>query len=250
MSGRNMGLGARALAWVFVVALAAVQAGCGGGAGSSAGLSVPVASGYPILGSTVTIKGSNGVAISAVGNSTTGIASFSAADMARLGNPPFLLKSTGGTANGVAPSSDYYSIARSSSGRVNVTPITHLLAVQATGSSDLAGIRLLFDSGFNSAMAASLSNSALATATDKVKQALIATNPMINLGSVDPLTVSFVFGDAQDAMLDPIQLILKNASAPLDTIAGLCDYHRCWWDAKYDGVETLQSRGGVWRQFE
>ena len=139
---RNLGLFA-------VLVLSAVLVGCGGGANNSVALSVPVSSGYPILGSTVTIKGSNGVAVTAMGADTTGIATFTVSQVGGLGSPPYLVKSTGGTANGVAvpASSDYYSIATASSGRVNVTPITHMLAVQATGATDLTGMANLFNGG-------------------------------------------------------------------------------------------------------
>ena len=61
---------------MMALVLSAVLVGCGGGANNSVALSVPVSSGYPILGSTVTIKGSNGVAVTAMGADTTGIATF------------------------------------------------------------------------------------------------------------------------------------------------------------------------------
>lgn len=231
MSDRNFNRMTRGFAWVLLALLAALQVACGGGgSGSSDGvaLTIPVSSGYPILGSTVTVKGANGVAITGTGNAITGVAHFLESQVATLGNPPYLVKSTGGTANGVVvqSSSDYYSIATTTSGRFNVTPVTHLLAVQATGTANLAGMAALFNApvatGFNASKAATLTAPAIATALTNVKAALLATNPLIDLGTVNPLTVVFAFGDAHDGLLDQIKLTLTNAgaSASLDTLQG------------------------------
>ncbi|MHB8947474.1 MAG: SGNH/GDSL hydrolase family protein [Rhodoferax sp.] len=183
-------------------------------------LTVPVSAGYPVLGSTVTVKGANGASISAKGDASTGIASFTTSQVSSLGNPPYLVKSTGGKANGVTVpvSSDYYSIATATTGRVNVTPITHLLAVQATGATNLTGISNLFASGFTPAKAAALPPAILA-ARIHVANALKATNPLIDIGDVDPLTVIFVYGDSHDKFLDAIASTLaSNLDATLDTI--------------------------------
>ena len=215
---RNLGLFA-------VLVLSAVLVGCGGGANNSVALSVPVSSGYPILGSTVTIKGSNGVAVTAMGADTTGIATFTVSQVGGLGSPPYLVKSTGGTANGVAvpASSDYYSIATASAGRVNVTPITHMLAVQATGATDLAGMANLFNGGFTPGKAASLTSTAVADALTAVKDTLKSANPLIDLGTDNPLTVVFSFGDAHDGLLDQLKLTVKNgpSGTTLDTLQAL-----------------------------
>jgi len=204
---------------MLMLVFAVLQAACGGSSDNVA-LTVPVSSGYPILGSTVTVKGANGVSVSAAGDASTGIASFYASQIATLGNPPYLVKSTGGKANGVA-ASDYYSMATATTGRFNVTPLTHLLAVQATGANNAAGMASLFGSGFNTTKAAALTPTAIATARTHVASALKATNPLIDMGTVDPLTVVFAFGDAQDAVLDQIALTLKsNAGVTLDTLQG------------------------------
>jgi phospholipase/lecithinase/hemolysin len=207
--------------------LSAILVGCGGGYNSTVALSVPVSSGYPILGSTVTLKGANGVSVSAKGSDTTGIATFAVSQVDSLGNPPYLVKSTGGTANGVVvpPTSDYYSIATAATGRVNVTPITHMLAVQATGTTNLDGMATLFNgtgtSGFSPSKAASLTPAALATALTSVKTTLKAANPLIDLGTVDPLSVVFAFGDAHDGLLDQLKLTIKNAGTDLDAVQKL-----------------------------
>ena len=205
--------------------LSAILVGCGGGPDGSLALSVPVSSGYPILGSTVTIKGSNGVAVTAKGSDTTGIATFSVSQVGSLGSPPYLVKSTGGTANGVVvpASSDYYSIATASAGRVNVTPITHMLAVQAAGATDLAGMATLFNVGFTPDKAASLTSTAVAAALTAVKDTLKAANPLIDLGTDNPLTVVFSFGDAHDGLLDQLKFTVKNgpSGTTLDTLQAL-----------------------------
>jgi phospholipase/lecithinase/hemolysin len=217
MLGRNLNLRSRLGAWLVMVVFAAMQVACGGSSDYVA-MTVPVSSGYPILGSTVTLKGSNGVAVSALGDSVTGVASFTASQIFTLGNPPYLVKSTGGKANNVS-AGEYYSIATASSGRFNVTPITHLLAVQATGAVDSVGMASLFATGFTSAKSTDLTSTKIANAGKQVADALKATNPFIDLGSTNPLTVDFSFGDAQDALLDHVALAIKsNTGATLDTI--------------------------------
>lgn len=212
----------------FAGVLVAFLAGCGGTQEGTA-LTVPVSSGYPILGSSVTLKGSNGQSVTVRGSTTTGIATFLVSQVSSLGSPPYLVKSTGGTANGqaVPTTSDYYSIATTSKGLVNVTPITHMLAVQVTGATNLQGMTALFDatgsSGFNASKAASLTPTALAAALTSVKDTLKATNPLIDLGTDNPLTVVFSFGDAHDGLLDQLKLTLKNApvGTTLDSIQAL-----------------------------
>jgi phospholipase/lecithinase/hemolysin len=207
--------------------LAVTLVGCGGGNNNTVALSVPVSSGYPILGSTVTLKGANGVSVSAKGSDTTGIATFTVSQVANLGAPPYLVKSTGGTANGavVPATSDYYSIATAATGRVNVTPITHMLAVQATGATNLDGMATLFNgtgtTGFSPDKAVSLTQSALATALTSVKTTLKAANPLIDLGTVDPLSVVFAFGDAHDGLLDQLKFTIKNTGTNLDALQTL-----------------------------
>ena len=211
MQSRNWSNTSRLTGWMLAVVFAVLQTACGGGSGDYIALTVPVSAGYPVLGSTVTLKGSNGVSVTAVGNLTTGIATFNASQIVTLGNPPYLVKSTGGTA-GTSPASNYYSIATASSGRVNVTPITHLLSVQAAGAADTAAMDTLFASNFNPTKAATLSSAAIATALVQVKAALIASNPLVDIQNDDPLTVVFVPGDARDALLDHIAVTLKTAT--------------------------------------
>jgi phospholipase/lecithinase/hemolysin len=221
MFGRHFGMKTRGFTAAMVVAVAVLQASCGGGSSGSAtaNLDVNPIGGYPILGSTITIKGSSGNSVTATGNASTGVASFNSGQLFLLGGAPYLIKISGGTANGVARTTDLYSIATSTSGRVNVTPITHLLAVQATGSTNSAGIAALFSgTNFNAAKAATLTSAAISTAKANVETALKAANPLIDLAGVDPLTVAITFGDTNDGLLDQLNLTLKNANVTLDTV--------------------------------
>lgn len=218
MLARGDGLKTRLSAWLLMLVFAVLQTACGGSSPDSVALTVPVSSGYPILGSTVTLKGANGIAVSAVGDASTGTASFYVSQISKLGSPPYLVKSTGGKANGVA-AGDYYSIATAASGRVNVTPITHLLAVQATGSTNVAGMASLFASGFDSGKSAALTSAVIATARTQVAQALMAINPPIDTGDTNPLSVVFVYGDPYDGLLDDIaRVLLTNLNTTLDTL--------------------------------
>jgi phospholipase/lecithinase/hemolysin len=106
-----------------------------------------------------------------------------------------------------------------------VTPITHMLAVQATGATNLDGMATLFNgtgtTGFSPGKAASLTTAALANALTSVKTTLKAANPLIDLGTVDPLSVVFAFGDAHDGLLDQLKLTIKNAGTDLDAVQKL-----------------------------
>ncbi len=224
MFSRNFGMNTRRFTAAIVVTLAVLQASCGGGGGSNASLDVTPIGGYPILGSTVIVKGSTGNTVTATGDATTGVASFTQAQLKDLGPAPYLIKISGGTANGVTRATgatDLYSIAMSTGGRVNVTPITHLLAVQATGSNNSTGIATLFSgTNFNAAKAATLTSTAISSARASVEAALKEANPLINLDGVDPLTVAITFGDTHDGLLDQLNHTLKNAGVTLDTVQG------------------------------
>lgn len=217
MQSRQWGATSRVMAWMLSVVFAVLQTACGGSGGDPVALTVPVSSGYPVLGSTVTVKGSNGVSVSTKGDTATGIATFLASQIATLGEPPYLVKSTGGTANGftVPTTSNYFSIATSKNGRVNVTQVTHLLTVEATKAGNLSGMEALFTNSFNSAAAANLSTANIAAARDKVAQALLAKNILADIRDADPLTVVFVYGDSHDKVLDQIKNVAPNT---LDTI--------------------------------
>jgi phospholipase/lecithinase/hemolysin len=76
----------------------------------------------------------------------------------------------------------------------------------------------LFAAGFDSTRSAALTSAVIGAARTQVAQALKVTNPLIDMGTVDPLTVVFTFGDAHDALLDQIALTLRSAGATLDAL--------------------------------
>jgi len=128
-----------------------------------------VSSGYPIVGATVTLKGSNGATLQVVDSAKTGSVTIPRSEaLGVLGFGPYLAQSTGGTANGVPVTESYFSIASSDAGRTNITPITHLIAVEATGSATTDGIKKLFTSGFDSTKAQQLTSTRLAAAKTSV----------------------------------------------------------------------------------
>lgn len=184
-------------------------------------LEVAVSSGYPILGATVTLKGSNGASLQVVDTAKTGSVKIPRVEaLGVLGFGPYLVQSVGGAANGVPITEQYFSIASSDAGRTNVTPITHLIAVEATGSTNTDGIKKLFSSGFDSAKAQQLTSAKLATAKTSVNEVLKSVNPRIDLSTYDPLSASFKFGDAIDSQLDYLKLALRSTSKSLDDVQG------------------------------
>ena len=214
-----------ALQATLAVSLAAslLLAGCSdsGNTNVPGALEVSVSSGYPVLGATVTLKGSNGAVLQVVDTAKTGTVTIPRGEaLGVLGFGPYLVQSTGGTANGVPVTEPFFSIASSDDGRTNVTPITHLIAVEATGSTNTDGIKKLFSSGFDAAKAQQLTQAKLAAAKTSVNDVLKSVNPKIDLSTYDPLSAPFKFGDPIDAQLDYVQLALRTTSKSLDDIQG------------------------------
>ena len=182
-------------------------------------LEVNVSSGYPILGATVVLKGSNGAVLQVVDTAKTGSVTIPRVEaLGILGIGPYLVQSTGGTANGIPVTEPYFSIASSDAGRTNVTPITHLIAVEATGSTNTDGIKRLFSSGFDLVKAQQLTPAKLAAAKTSVNDVLKSVNPRIDLSTYEPLSASFKFGDTIDSQLDYLKLALRSTSKSLDDI--------------------------------
>ncbi len=212
-----------ALQATLAISLAAslLVSGCSDTVITPGELELNVSSGYPIVGATVTLKGTNGATLQTAGTSDTGSVTISRHQaLSTLGFGPYLVQSTGGKANGVPVTEQYFSIASSDSGRTNVTPITHLIAVEATGTTNSDGIKKLFSSGFDSAKAQQLTSAKLATAKTSVNDVLKSVNPRIDLSTYDPLSASFKFGDAIDSQLDYLKLALRTTSKSLDDVQG------------------------------
>jgi len=214
-----------ALRVTLAVALAAsiVVTGCSDSSNTNVPgqLELAVSSGYPIVGATVTLKGSNGATLQVVDTAKTGSVSIPRSEaLGVLGFGPYLAQSTGGTANGVPVTDSYFSIASSDAGRTNITPITHLIAVEATGSATTDGIKKLFTSGFDSTKAQQLTSTRLAAAKSSVNEVLKSVNPRIDVSTYDPLSVSFKFGDDIDSQLDYLKLALRFSDKSLDDVQG------------------------------
>ncbi|MBU6188088.1 MAG: hypothetical protein KGR68_02120 [Betaproteobacteria bacterium] len=212
-----------ALQATLAVSLAAslLVSGCSDTVITPGELELNVSSGYPIVGATVTLKGANGATLQTAGTSDTGSVTISRHQaMSTLGFGPYLVQSTGGKANGVPVTEQYFSVASGDAGRTNVTPITHLIAVEATGTTNTNGIKTLFSSGFDSAKAQQLTSAKLTTAKTSVNDVLKSVNPRIDLSTYDPLSASFKFGDAIDSQLDYLKLALRSTSKSLDDVQG------------------------------
>lgn len=185
-------------------------------------LEVAVSTGYPILGATVTLKGSNGATVELTDTANTGSVVFTRKGLvATLGAGPYLVRSTGGKANGEAVTEQYYSIANAAEGRTNVTPITHMIAVEATGTVNSNGIKNLFAAGFDASKAQQLSQTKLAAAKTSVSYVLKNVNPRINIDTYDPLSASFSFGDAIDSHLDYLTLALRANNKSINDVQTL-----------------------------
>ncbi|HLA35268.1 MAG TPA: hypothetical protein VJ001_10435, partial [Rhodocyclaceae bacterium] len=81
--------------------------------------------GSPIVAATVAVKGSAAEATTTT-DASTGMYSLDAAKIATLGNPPYLIKVSGGTVSGAANTMTYYSVAQGA-GMANVSPYTQLV---------------------------------------------------------------------------------------------------------------------------
>ena len=184
-------------------------------------LEVAVSSGYPIKGATITLRGATGASLELTDTTNSGSVVFARRRVIdTLGAGPYLIRSTGGTANGVA-ADEYYSIASAPDGRANVTPITHLIAVEATGATNTAGLKTLFASGYDSAKAQAITTTKLNTAKTNVASVLKLVNPQIDIAPYDPLTKTFAFGDSVDSQLDLLKLALKSGKQSIDSVQAL-----------------------------
>ena len=201
-----------ALALALFAAIAV--AGCGGGgddAASAAPAAAPVvpaaltltglaATGAPLAGAAVTAKCSGGADIA---GTTAADGSF----LLTLGAgqlAPCIVK-----VSSVAPALTLYSYA-AAAGRVNITPLTDLIVARAFAGSPAAAF-----GGFNASEAAAIS-AALAGAKNYVAGELAAVAGGAPL--LDPLTGSFVVGDADDKLLDRLAAAIQAGGKTLDDL--------------------------------
>lgn len=195
---------------------AAALAACGGGsttqpelivATPSITFSVTAASGAAIVGGHVDIKCAAGTA----GNAgTTTLADGSYTVTIAGAALPCVMRVTSG-------STELYSLAEGGSGtavRANITPFSHMVAAKTVGG-DLAA----FYQTFTPTEQAKLDSSSVASAITAVIAALSGT---AHFAGMNPITGSFVIGDAFDLQLDAFKVALERAQVSLaDVTAGV-----------------------------
>lgn len=189
---------------VLAAALVAACGGGGGGGGASSGTNTPAvttlsgtaAVGYPIVGASVSVRCAAGSPPVATITDSQGAWSIDVANQTL----PCAASLTGGTANGVANSTSYHSIA-TARGVVNITPITDLLvanliqsATPTTWFAGLAGTPGTLSGVTSSQVDASL---------QRLRDAMPLVQPLSNL---NPITDSFTptAGQAMDDMLEAL----------------------------------------------
>lgn len=198
---------------VAAFTLPAVLAACGGGGDSSPAvettatptalsISGTAATGAAIVGGSVEVKCAAGT-----GSATT-IADGSYTVTISGGSLPCVLRVTSG-------STALYSLAENNGGsavRANVTPFTQLIAAQVAGG-DPANLY----AGFDGVSAQTFVSAAkVASSISAVTDALAGT---VALNGANPLTASFVIGDAFDQQLDAFKAALDKAQLTLADVS-------------------------------
>lgn len=184
--------------WKYAaVAILAGLSACGGGSGggnpSYGSLSGLAATGAAIANGAVIAKCIAGPALTGTTDSNGAFnLAFTAAHTA-----PCLLQVTGGT-----PSVTLYSFA-TASGQVNISPITDLVVAKALGS-DPASAFSSFDATKGSSISAGLS--AAKTYVNTQVAAIAGGAP-----NIDPMSGTFVVGDANDKVLDALGEAMRQA---------------------------------------
>ncbi|MDT8992864.1 hypothetical protein RQP54_18465 [Curvibacter sp. APW13] len=189
---------------VTAMVTASILVACGGGGGGGGASTTPtvttlsgtVAVGYPIVGASVTVRCAAGTPPAATTTDSNGAWSIDVANQTL----PCAAAASGGTANGVANTTQYHSIA-TSRGVMNITPMTDLLVANviqsATPSTWFANLV-----GTPTALNA-ISQADIDASLQRFRDAL----PLITtLSSVHPVTSSFspTAGDSMDDMLEAI----------------------------------------------
>lgn len=191
---------------VAVSMLAACGGGGGGGGSSGNGatgtapdaktLSGTAAIGAPIVGGAVAVRCTAGQPIASTVTNSNGGWSVDVADQTL----PCAVALTGGTANGVANTTQYHSIA-TARGVVNITPLTDLLVANVIQSSTPPA---WFSSlSTSTTTLGAITASQVAASLQRIRNAV----PLITqLANLNPITDSFspVNGDAMDDILEAI----------------------------------------------
>lgn len=184
---------------------AAVIAACGGGGGGGGTstttpnvttLSGTAAVGYPLVGATVTVRCAAGTALATTTTDSQGAWSVDVTGQTL----PCAAELTGGTANGVANTTTYHSIALAR-GVMNITPMTDLIVANviqsATPTTWFAGL---------ATTPTNLNAIAQADVEASLQRYRTALPLITTLTSVHPITDSFTAtpGNSMDDMLEAI----------------------------------------------
>ncbi len=201
----EIGIGFTAIATLFL-------AGCGGGGGGSTpasntpatiAMSGVAAVGSPIVGGTIKLNCATGSALT-TSTDTSGNWQVTLSGQTL----PCAVQVSGGTINGVANSTPYHAIA-TTSGTVNVTPLTDLIVANLAGASTPS----TWFSGLNSAPAplATITQTNVDSALTKLRAAFPTLTP---LASINPITTSFtaISGNASDDMLVALKTAMTNTA--------------------------------------
>lgn len=196
---------------VAALTLPAVLVACGGGGDIVApvapappgalSISGTAATGAAIVGGTVNVKCAAGTGSPAT-TSTDGSYTITVTG----GSLPCVLRVDYGTAS-------LHSLVEANGGsvvRANVTPFTQLIAAQVAGG-DPATLYTTFDASAQT----KLSPATVASAISAVTAALAGT---ANLAGTNPLTTTFVIGDAFDQKLDAFKAALVKAQITLSDV--------------------------------
>lgn len=188
---------------VAAATVAIVQAGCGGSSSSAPTVSGLAATGAGIANATVTAKCAGGAALS---GTTDASGSYTLVLDGRT--LPCMVQVRGGTVSGAASSVILHSFAQAA-GRVNITPVTDLIVARALGSNPETAF-----AGYTNANGSTIEG-ALTTA-----KTYVATQISAITGSsiADPLTGTFVVGDADDKVLDALGSALTKASKTMSDL--------------------------------
>lgn len=206
---------------VLAAALVAACGGGGGGGGASTGINTPplttlsgtAAVGYPIVGASVSLRCAAGTPPVAAITDSQGAWSIDVANQTL----PCAAELTGGTANNVANTTAYHSIA-TARGVLNITPITDLLVANlvqsATPSTWFAGLTA------TPGTLTGISSTQVDASLQRLRDALPLVQP---LATLNPITDSFTptAGQAMDDMLEALAQARTETSVTHATQLGI-----------------------------
>ncbi|MED5621060.1 hypothetical protein [Ideonella sp. BN130291] len=187
-------------------------AACGGGGGSS-----PAPAPTPPAPLALSITGTAATGAAIAGGQVDAKCATGTASATTGTDGSFTLSVTGGSLPCVikvsAGATELYSLAEGSGTEVhaNVTPLTQLVAAQVAGGDPAA----LYAS-FDATAQAKVTSTAVADAITQVSGALAGT---VDLTGVNPLTATFVVGDALDQKLDALGAALTAAQVSLADVS-------------------------------